>query len=300
MRKVSRAGIAIPAELSNNICTDHLNEVISVPSTKISGDIYRGKIVHADRSVEYTVRDALKTLYKNKCGYCEKQANAPYIDHHRPTGTITGNAKNSRGYYWLCYEWTNLIPSCHDCNSVTAKGSKFPLSGARKSTHPTHGQPPSLNLAHFKYDSQYNLDERPLLLHPEYCDSQDHFKFDRDGKIIGITKEGKQTVSILKLDNEDLNGWRRKIYEDHLADVRKIIRKFYRPVNPISDDQFEELIGEWVEKLVSDANNPAVEYTFFRKYLLENIDYFFLEMIDPVFRKKVTETISDALLICAT
>jgi hypothetical protein len=27
------------------------------------------------------------------------------------------------GYYWLAYEWTNLLPSCYDCNSFRRHGT---------------------------------------------------------------------------------------------------------------------------------------------------------------------------------
>lgn len=300
MRNVSRAAFAKPVELDSNDCQNHLTMVISNPAeTKALPDFYKGKRVNPDGTVEFTVRNCLKIIYKNKCAYCEKLSHAPKIDHHRPKGKVVGAGNLNNGYYWLCYEWSNLLPSCTDCNSIEAKSSKYPVTGNRNNSHPTHGNPPITNSSFFIYNAIFNTSEQPLLLHPEYSIPENNFTFDKQGKMFGSTPEGIKTVEVLKLDNPDLNGWRRKIYEDKLSDLQSIVRKYFRLDIPISSIQFEELLYEWTEKLVHQANDENLEYTLFRKFLLNNIDLFFISELDPVFQTILNSKITAALLIIA-
>ncbi len=63
------------------------------------------------------MRHSLEALFHGKCAYCESRydLNAPVdIEHFRPKGGVEGT--NHPGYWWLAAEWTNLLPSCIDCN----------------------------------------------------------------------------------------------------------------------------------------------------------------------------------------
>lgn len=71
------------------------------------------------------VKAALDVLFHGKCAYCESvYANVQPMDveHFRPKGRVTRWVNGKReivlrfGYYWLAAEWTNLLPSCIDCN----------------------------------------------------------------------------------------------------------------------------------------------------------------------------------------
>lgn len=301
MRRVNRTNIVKPVELDSNDCQNHLNAIIANPNIDAQGTYYRGKKINLDGSVEYTVVDSLKGVYKNKCSYCEKLAHKPKIDHHRPQGRVEGAGNLNHGYYWLSYEWTNLLPACSDCNGLEAKKNKYPLVNNlnRKHTHPTDGVPPVVHPPFFIYDSVYNSSEQPLLLHPEYSIPENNFTFDKQGKIFGTTPEGIRTVEVLKLDNPDLNGWRRKIYDDHLAELQSIVRKYFRLNTPVSENQFEEFISDWVIKIVNEANNELLEYTLFRKFLLKKLDLFFISELDPVFQADTNAKITAALLALA-
>ena len=64
------------------------------------------------------VKKALHELFHGKCAYCE----APYasvhpmdVEHYRPKGAVAED-ENHPGYWWLAMEWSNLFPSCIDCN----------------------------------------------------------------------------------------------------------------------------------------------------------------------------------------
>ena len=65
------------------------------------------------------VRKELEYLYLGKCCYCETKINpvsTAHVEHFRPKSKITGVNKN--GYYWLGYEWSNLLLACPSCNGI--------------------------------------------------------------------------------------------------------------------------------------------------------------------------------------
>ncbi|HSC54471.1 MAG TPA: hypothetical protein VLC98_12650 [Phnomibacter sp.] len=298
MRKVDRASIATPAALTNANCINHLTQINGNPDgIKASKDIYKGRLVNPDNSSSNTVTIALKGLYNNKCAYCEKLCHYPRVEHFRPKGRVTGNQPLANGYYWLCYEWTNLLPSCHECNSVEAKGDRFPIKAIRKSTFPITGNPPVFDAAQNIFDSAYLTDEDPYYIHPEYCDDfWLHFDFERDGKIVGVSDYGQRTIADLKLDDEDRNGWRREIYESYFNRLLKLVRRYKRTLNPITDAIFDEELDGIIREIVCTSEDKFVSYTLFRKALVKKIEYFFVEPLDPVFRVEMINKIVQSLL----
>jgi hypothetical protein len=298
MRKVDRTSIPKPIVLDSVDCISHLNQINSNPAiVKATDDIYKGKIVNSDTSTSNTVTIALKGLYKNKCAYCEKLCYYPRVEHFRPKGRVRGNQPLPHGYYWLCYEWTNLLPSCHECNSIEAKGDKFPIRGIRKNTFPVIGNPTIFDSTQNVYNSNYLINEDPYYIHPEYCNNfWVHFDFERSGKIIGISEQGIRTIADFKLDDEDRNGWRREIYEAYNSRLLRLVRRYKRNQNPISDAIFDEELDDIISEIVFDSENETLTYTLFRKSLVRKIEYFFVEPLDQVFRLEMKEKIAMSLL----
>ncbi|GEM_PF-397599 len=71
------------------------------------------------------VKLALDRLFHGKCAYCESVYASIHpmdVEHWRPKGLVTKREEGriipmvKPGYYWLAAEWTNLLPSCIDCN----------------------------------------------------------------------------------------------------------------------------------------------------------------------------------------
>ena len=122
------------------------------------------------------IKDDLKALYHNKCGFCEQKLTGSgdalfTIEHYRP----------QEHYPWLALEWTNLFPTCTGCNSP--KKSEFSLynekvkSSKNCSTQVT--QYPQDTAAYIDYskcnaNSVEYLEEEPIFLHPE-IDNVEHF-----------------------------------------------------------------------------------------------------------------------------
>jgi uncharacterized protein (TIGR02646 family) len=164
----------------------------------------------------------LLDLFHGKCAYCETviSSNQPGdVEHYRPKGRIRdkdgqvvkvrfGNKEVEHpGYWWLAYDWRNLLPSCADCNrrrwheteSVAAgKADYFVVRGPRAIG-------PSDDLTQ----------ERALLLDPTKpdFDSKQHFEFNENGTIKPTTEEGSYSCELLGLNlREKLVAQRAQAY----------------------------------------------------------------------------------------
>jgi uncharacterized protein (TIGR02646 family) len=132
------------------------------------------------------VKKRLEELFHGKCAYCESlyASQAPVdVEHFRPKGRIEGETDHP-GYWWLAAEWTNLLPSCLDCNRrrkqvapivsadlavlyeamQTGKQDSFPVLGTRA-----------------LQEADDLVAERPLLLDPTRDDPSEHLVFSLAG-----------------------------------------------------------------------------------------------------------------------
>ncbi|WP_433795767.1 hypothetical protein [Actinoplanes sp. CA-252034] len=101
---------------------------------------------------EQEIKAALTRLFHGKCAYCETRyaATQPMdVEHWRPKAQVEDTAGPIRpAYHWLAASWTNLLPSCIDCNRrrmqddvlagrthAIGKQDQFPLDvGSRRAT----------------------------------------------------------------------------------------------------------------------------------------------------------------------
>ena len=180
---------------------------------------------YRDSSIE-----ELKTLYKNKCAYCERvYGDELEVDHYRPKKErqIIGEPKfNQPGYYWLSYEWSNLILCCSKCNGN--KSNKFPLVGwnelSRVFDHISNVQTPNYNAYDFNWLQNH---EDPLLLNPESDNNfESHLRYFPSGAIRGITDKGKATIDICDLNRGWLITQRKKIIDEYVIEINEAINDY--------------------------------------------------------------------------
>lgn len=87
-----------------------------------------------------TVRQALIDAQHGKCCYCEQKIGAEGdVEHFRPKGACRQSQElpiEQPGYYWLAYDWDNLLWACPVCNQRCKKNA-FPLANPadRAKTH---------------------------------------------------------------------------------------------------------------------------------------------------------------------
>ena len=162
--------------------------------------------------------------FYGKCAYCEAPI-ADYqhgdIEHFRPKAGVTDEhdrpIKNHPGYYWLAYDWTNLLPSCAKCNQPgivsgrkVGKRNRFPVKGR-----------------HARRPEEIEL-EKPHLIHPASGRPEDnpelHLVVDTRTGIMGHrTERGRMCIEIFALNDRDqLVADRKRAIRDALWLVRRL------------------------------------------------------------------------------
>ncbi|MBK7569687.1 MAG: HNH endonuclease [Bacteroidetes bacterium] len=270
----------IPQTLISNECLNSLSEIINditsgIDTTinagkkKISANYYRGqKLTLPDGSVVQDVAYALGTLYEWKCAFCESKRYKPQVEHFRPKKRVTGPAPNPLGYYWLCYSWTNLLPTCKDCNE--SKLNSFPINQHHNRVFtPSYLLTQVLDQDTLLYQNSPLIDEEPLLIHPEYVNPEVCFSFNFKGEIRGIDAEGRgeMTKNTMGLDSKDLNFFRQKEIDICVEMIELAI--LY---------DVEQMFNDVLNKIRSRALNTAAEYTL----LYKQIYIRFEELILPI------------------
>jgi len=191
-----------------------------------------------------SVKNALLRAQYDKCCYCERKLSpSDYgdVEHYRPKGTVKqapGLDKEYPGYYWLAYEWNNLLVSCKRCNTGH-KGILFPLvdTNVRARSH---------------HDDIGN--EQPLFINPAIDDPRDHIRF--HGEVpVSDTEIGRVTIEGLGLRRYDLEEDRRT----RLKELR-ILRDGLEQFKDFHDLNAQEWIRKAREHLAT-AVRPEAEYS---------------------------------------
>lgn len=228
------------------------------------------------------VRLALKEIYKNKCAYCETDTSAGTvlrIEHYRPRNGIKGE-KHS-GYYWLIYEWSNLLAACENCNR--AKSNAFPIDrDGKRATGPVYIKG-KLSKGDCLASSKTLRAEKPLILHPEIDEPEKNIIFLPDGMAKGITRQGRQTIDLCKLNRGALVLARKKVIDSFLADIEEILGDL---IDHQSEKEFSRQFNRLLIKLLK-AHEPQEPYSRLRWFMFLKFDLFFIKQLGKKQQAKV-------------
>ncbi len=206
-------------------------------------DAAEGLVELVERGQEPEITDLykdkrMKLIYKSpgapfygKCAYCESDIRVNHpgdIEHWRPKGRVIdengkpihvvtaddGTSTVHPGYYWLAYEWRNLLFACEDCNRPSTaktagrrigKRNQFPVRDFR-AVRPG--------------EEEY---EEPLLINPMDEDPSDHLEMDETGILKAKTDRGQACIDVLGLNaRETLVDARRQCVENTADQVRLV------------------------------------------------------------------------------
>ena len=200
------------------------------------------KFPTADRKIYggKSVKDALKACQHNKCCYSEAKFNQEPItvEHYRPKGAVGTKGTSEKqypGYYWLAYEWTNLLLCKAATNSK--KRDYFPLLNEQNRARNHHG---NIGL------------ECPVIIDPASEDPRDHISFHNE-EPVGLTERGKYTVKLL-LRHRDLDEDRRRHFQ-HLD----TLKESHNALKIMGKGQEEPAVG--IRQLLYKAKQPDAEYS---------------------------------------
>lgn len=153
-----------------------------------------------------SLKPILLDMFHGKCAYCETKivGDSGDVDSFRPKfGAINlDKQKAPDHYWWLAYEWENLLFSCRTCNF--SKGSKFPVDGERG--------PLETRL------KELRTIENAFLIDPCFDEPDDHLAFGDDGMVSPRTERGRITIEVLNLNRPQLLEERR----DEIAQMHEV------------------------------------------------------------------------------
>jgi len=226
------------------------------------------------------VVETLNRIFYQKCAYCESpyKATQPVdVEHYRPKNAVLDEETRKikyPGYPWLAFEWSNLLPSCIDCNRqreqeikdgsrVLGKANRFPLTSEKlRATRPGAEKK-----------------EKPLLLNPCRDKVQNYFIYDENGFVAPRPKSGlayqraNATIDVCGLHRKNLVDSRaahlRKI-EGIIEILREHIRMMNRNPGMIGGmEQFDRIVEHLRSFLTPDQPYTALARQFIEPVIAE-------------------------------
>lgn len=222
-----------------------LNEAVAAGRRpKVNSVLYKAK--------KFALRDGFyfdpRGPFHGKCAYCEVdiyRGQHGDMEHFRPHGRVTdedgkpicveieGKTVQHPGYYWLAYDWTNLLPSCALCNQLSTSHSE----GRRI------GKSDRFPVKHFRARLPGEEDrEEPLLIHPVFEHPERYLKLNDVCAFEAGDDRAEACISIFGLNDRDLPNARMEVYRK----VRQLVGLFCQAMN---SSELQDSCGEIIQKL---------------------------------------------------
>lgn len=216
----------------------------------------------------------MEPIFNEKCAYCETKIIRfnPDMEHYRPKGKVKEDPDHP-GYFWLAYDWENLVPSCEFCNAGLGKQNQFPvqrqhlhltpldqcqIDNLNQKPYPSENNPGSYYLRH----DDLNELETPLLLHPFSDYPSEHLIFGDFGEVVSKKNDsrGTESIKVFRLDGGSLKKER---WEFQKAALNKYLAA--RQDNPGSiDDKRKAGIDRIKEYLEGNERYSAAVWDYIK------------------------------------
>lgn len=165
-------------------------------------DLYKNKTIKK----KYYFNDDFTGPFWRKCAYCEESIASQDgdVEHFRPKRRVSDNNREvvngHNGYYWLAYDWKNLLPCCLKCNQLKiwdkAEG-KFWIG--KQDRFPLEDGSPRV----FSHTEDLAI-ERPLLINPLIEEPEDHLSVETSTGIMKWqTIRGRACIDMFGLNVRD-------------------------------------------------------------------------------------------------
>ncbi|WP_299152264.1 HNH endonuclease [uncultured Christiangramia sp.] len=274
----------INKDFDNTIARDQL-ESQEYKNDVLNSVLLRNGNYSSARYGHKIVRDELRDIYFDKCAYCEskiKPVSTPHIEHFRPKKKITGI--NNSGYYWLGYEWSNLLLACPSCNGI--KSTKFPVNNENHITdHPIDANG-DIDYTKFDHRNGYHRYERALIINPEYWKPEKLISLSYNGELIPIknNKLAITTIEKIDLNRHDLLIERTKVIDNIIQRIEEQL--FRRFEDNLDDNAFQNQLNIIFKDIIIRIGQEA-EYTLVGRNMIEKFDELILEDIEPEFQEEI-------------
>jgi hypothetical protein len=267
-----------PSLITVKVMTD-LEKIALGDKDIISDKIYKGAYKDAEGKSQSEVRDYLNKYYFEKCAYCELHCKAE-IEHYRPKKGVTEDPTHN-GYYWLCYSWSNLVPSCRYCNTEGGKGNKFPIIQTSKRVVSPTFVSSKLDTSKCEAAQSPLATEEPYLLHPEIDSNPESFlgfkiSQDKNGiDIIGIDvqKRGEKTIEICNLRRKYLRLNRLESVHYNIKQKIKLIFDL-NASGKLDNSNIGDALTIIFKEIEAESKNQTLTHTLLRKFLVASVNNF--------------------------
>jgi len=262
---------SIPAKLLTAVCSDLKTDAI----------LKKGK--HKYKSAYYGAgcKKELESLYHNKCCFCESDPSPAafwQVEHFRPKNKSPKKSPygTHEGYYWLGYEWSNLLLVCQKCNNK--KSSHFPIADQTLRLN-SHSVDFAGNIIFLITDTVYQ-NEGHMLLNPEIDTVEDYFIFKPNGEIAGIDPEGRGALSIklYGLQRERLVLGRKKIADDFFDEIKEALVKYN--LSEINENSLIDILNLKFNTLRNKSTDKTLQYSRVWYFLYNKFEIFAREYLN--------------------
>lgn len=223
----------------------------------------------------------LLEIHYNKCAFCETgisiEESTAFLTHYR----------SPELYYWLIYEWTNLLPVCEECKLY--EDSQFPIMNKHKRV-----KTPPEDRTLWRADSDIHLAEDPLIINPELDVPEKYIAIDRQGNLQPIKRNlrAASTITAYKINMGSSAVARHRI-------IREITQKLYQAATDLLEETVRypapySLLQKYFEPVLTELNAMAAQRTphaMLGKNMLFNFEYFFIEECEDFEIMRVLEQV---------
>lgn len=231
---------------------------------KIDEKVDRGEaIVPDDYSKDWgAAKKSLKAAYGKTCAYCEYDLSGGShgrVEHYRPKGRVRIIVNETRtvlvdendsphpGYWWTLLDWDNLIVICEVCN--THKSDVFPVAAKHQFLPPDDRS--------FAVIQEL---EAPLVLHPVYDSPEEHLTANAAGVLISMSERARETITVCKLNREELCDARRQAQRSAERQMRwaiseslEAVEREYRRLTAPSE-RYSLAVKAHLDRLVAEGS----------------------------------------------
>lgn len=245
-----------------------------------------------ERYSDREVVETLRLLFHGKCAYCESRyagVQPMDVEHWRPKGEVQDPQVGSikPGYYWLAAEWTNLLPSCIDCNRARTQYDAMEEKNivlGKKNQFPVVD--PSLRATQHEADPErVGGTETPLLINPCLDDPETLLEYDEDGLMLPKSQDptsldhrrAMASIQVYALNRGDLVAERRALalrLDHRLHVIRQLgeIRASLAERDALREaDALADLIAGEID-LVLEMIEPDQSYAGLARQLIRRSD----------------------------
>ena len=196
------------------------------------------------KKIDKHLKRILFGVFHGKCGYCETKLDFHYtgvIDRYRPHNGVREQKEYFPDlYWWLTFDWENLVYSCKTCSQY--KANYFPINGHRALSRKN-----SLE------------EEKPLLINPCLGKPSLFFHYDENDNIFSNEEVGVQTIELLNLNRTDLTNARKTAKEEIGGIIERIINKSKELIS-IQDLEYLQNVYNY--------EDPSIEFLSFKRWVL--------------------------------